>query len=527
MAIAPTHPHTRTYPDLAQFSATAPGLLSRSVDRDPPRPLVVDGDVVLDLARLRERVVQAQQALHESGVQRGDVVSMQLPNWWEAVAFAHAVWGIGAVLNPVTPIYRASELRMIFNVARPTLVITPGVYREVDYAEMSRSALKDASLPGRVLSIRDFGRTAGVFETGDLGKDLEVYDDCDEISVLMFTSGTTGTPKGVLHSQRTLSYEAWSIADRFSLTRCPVFMPSPLTHITGLLYGVLLPLIVDGTVVLLDRWDPSSAVSEIEANRCTFSIGATPFLAGLVTAYERLGTGSSLEWFVCGGADVPASLVRAASTVMGTGVVRAYGLTELPTLSCGSPSDTTELLESTDGGVVGSSEARLAHEIEGVGELEIHGPEMFLGYLDPAHNADAFTSDGWFRTGDLARLGDYHVTIAGRLKDVIVRGGENISAKEVEDLILELPNVADVAVVGVADPVLGERACAVIVPHGSPPTLEELAACLDASQVARQKIPEFLLLTDALPRTASGKVQKFLVRADAQARLTAEQAVER
>jgi cyclohexanecarboxylate-CoA ligase len=296
-------------------------------------------------------------------------------------------------------------------------------------------------------------------------------------------------------------------------------MPSPLGHITGLLFGIILPILTDGRVVLLDRWNPAEAVVQVESHACSFSVGATPFLSGLVKEYSLRGQQSALEWFVCGGADVPSDLVSKAKETMGTNVARAYGLTEMPTLCCASPSMPLELRESTDGEVIGEADARLGSGTGGLQELQVHGPELFLGYLDPSDNERAFTPDGWFRTGDLARLDGRYVTIVGRAKDVIVRGGENISAKEVEDLIRCMDSVSDVAIVGVADSELGERACAVIVPIDRAPALSDVTEHLVASGVAKQKCPEYLIVESSLPVTPSGKVRKFELRDIAAQRL--------
>ncbi len=196
--------------------------------------------------------------------------------------------------------------------------------------------------------------------------------------------------------------------------------------------------------------------------------------------------------------------------------MRAYGLTEMPTVTCGGPADPPEVHEDTDGRLTGSSTARLASESGGTGELEVRGPELCLGYLDPADTAASFTADGWFRTGDLARLGPGGtVTIAGRVKDIVVRGGENISVKEVEDYLAEHPRIADVAIVGVPDDVLGERACAVVIARGAAPALADITAFLISRDIARHKIPEHLIITGDLPRTASGKIQKFVLRQNA------------
>jgi cyclohexanecarboxylate-CoA ligase len=291
-------------------------------------------------------------------------------------------------------------------------------------------------------------------------------------------------------------------------------MPSPVGHVTGLVYGVLMPLLMDGSCVLQAEWDAVAGADLIERHGATVCVGATPFLRGLTDEYTRRGQKSALRAFICGGADVPPSLVHAAGQALGSVVARAYGLTEMPTVTCGGPDDPEPVRAGTDGRLTGTSQARLAGpDGDGPGELEVRGPELCLGYLDPADTAAAFTADGWFRTGDLARLGpDRDVTIVGRVKDIVVRGGENISMKEVEDYLAAHPQVADVAIVGVPDDVLGERACAFVVPSGAAPSLAGLASYLTGQGIARHKLPEYLLLTDDLPRTLSGKIQKFRLR---------------
>jgi cyclohexanecarboxylate-CoA ligase len=318
-------------------------------------------------------------------------------------------------------------------------------------------------------------------------------------------------------------------------------MPSPVGHITGLVYGVLMPLLMDGLCVLQAEWDPQTGAELIEENGCTVCVGATPFLRGLTDAYRELGHQSPLRAFICGGADVPPSLVSDAERALGATVTRAYGLTEMPTVTCGGPDDPDSVRRDTDGRLTGSSQARLnvtgdpLGEAQGdsltgaegdplngaegdplngaEGELEVRGPELCLGYLDPTDTAAAFTADGWFRTGDLARLSpDGSVTIAGRAKDIVVRGGENISVREVEDYLVAHPLIADVAIVAVPDAALGERACAFVVAADRAPSLTEISGYLAAQGIARQKLPEHLIVVDALPRTPSGKIQKFLLR---------------
>ena len=319
----------------------------------------------------------------------------------------------------------------------------------------------------------------------------------------------------MLHSHQTLEYEDRSIISLLGLTPADtIFMPSPVTHITGFLYGVVMPAMLGVACVMLDVWDPARARQLIETEQCRFTLAATPFLLGLVEQYESDQARSALRVFPCGGADVPPDLVRRARKVMGTDVVRVYGSSEFPTFSCGGPGDEEAVAAQSDGRPIGPVRYRLDEPADGVGELLVSGPELFLGYLDPALNADAFTPDGYFRTGDLASVGpDQAVTIRGRVKDVINRGGEKISAREVEDLIFEHPAVREVAVVAMPDPVLVERVSAyVVLEPGSTLTLAEISSHLQARRIARQKIPEQVTVVDHLPKTASGKVQKFLLR---------------
>jgi cyclohexanecarboxylate-CoA ligase len=240
-------------------------------------------------------------------------------------------------------------------------------------------------------------------------------------------------------------------------------------------------------------------------------VAATPFLHGIVHHPRRSEFDtSSMRVFACGGADVPPELIRAATAALGCTVSRGYGSTEYPTATASNSADAVAKRAQTDGRTIGAAQVRVAAD----GELQVRGPEMFLGYLDSSLNADAFTDDGWLHTGDLARIDDDgYVEIVGRQKDVIIRGGENISAKEIEDQLFEHPAIADAAVVSTPDPVLGELVCAVVVPEpGASITLPQVIEWLTVRRMARQKIPERLLLLDELPRNASGKVQKFRLR---------------
>jgi cyclohexanecarboxylate-CoA ligase len=523
MSVLATRARSPLEPELSAQESTSTSLLLKRAKLFPKETCVIDGEVVLTYDEVVRRIRFYQDVLMDSGIQPGDVVSVQLPNWWETVVIAHAIWSVRAVLNPITPSYRGSELKTLFTLARPKVVIAPEIYREMNYFEMVNQALTEANLHAKVVTVNraDDLRMEGISKDESTSGRIVDLSMPDDISLLMFTSGTTGTPKGVLHNHRTLQYECQSIINLFKLKQECIFMPSPLAHITGLLYGVIMPILMGSEVVLQSHWDPKEALRLIEKYRCKVTVAATPFLRGLLDEYKVASRHSSLEVFICGGADIPPQLVAAASDVLETKVVRAYGLTEMPTVTCGGPEDPTEISQETDGRPIGTSIVRLSGSREGVGELEVTGPELFFGYLNEADNRSAFTEDGWFKTGDLATIGENGaVTIVGRSKDLIVRGGENISTKEIEDLLLTLPEIQDVAIVGIPDELLGEKACAAVVSTNKSLSIKQISQFLAAKSIAKYKFPEHILLVDNLPRTASGKVQKFVLRKECALRLS-------
>ncbi|MGH9026720.1 MAG: AMP-binding protein, partial [Acidimicrobiia bacterium] len=298
------------------------------------------------------------------------------------------------------------------------------------------------------------------------------------------------------------------------MTSAEVFvMPSPVAHISGLLYGELLPIRLGATSVLMPVWDPGRFLELVAAERGTFCGGATPFLRGVVEHPELFRHDlSSLRLFPCGGADVPPDLIRAAIADLGVRTGRGYGSTEFPSItSSAGPGEPDDKRAETDGRPVGANQVRLRDD-----EIEARGPELFLGYRDPALDADAFTDDGWFRTGDLGVLdSEGYLTVTGRRKDIVVRSGEKISAREIEDLLERHPRVGAVAVVAVPDEITGERACACVIPvgGGDPPILAELGEYLLDLGLSRRKVPEQLEVVAELPMTPSGKVKKHELRA--------------
>src|SRR5579862_5189898 len=518
--------------------------LDIAADRHPDSIALVDRDRTLTYEELRTAVSHSTAGLRAAGVRRGDTVSWILPNWLEAAVTHFAAVRLGAISNPIVPIYRHREVEFILREARSRVVIIPAVYRNFDYAAMIedlRPQLFDLDHVFVVAGAADGRGSFEPFETlleprlGDGGEadgDRSAHDP----ALLLFTSGTTSDPKGVVHSHNTLVYENESIASFYGLTAHDVvFMPSPVAHITGLLYGVQLPPMLGSPVIFQDLWDPVHAVTLLERHGATFTVGATPFLYGLVAETAGMESPSlALRVFACGGADVPPELVRVATRQLKCCVARVYGSTEYPTLTGSSAVDALDQRAKTDGRLIGSAEMRVVDEndalvpLGAVGEIVVRGPEMFLGYLEDAEiSQNAFDNDGWFHTGDLAYLNDEgYLTIVGRKKDIIIRGGENISAKEIEDLLFEHPRVTEVAIVGMPDPALVEKICAfVVLADAEPLELGDLCRLLDTKRIAKQKFPERLEVVDALPKTASGKVQKFRLREAIRAKLLAEGAL--
>jgi cyclohexanecarboxylate-CoA ligase len=491
----------------------------------PDATAVTDGATALTFGELERSVRAVAAGLANLGVGRGEAVSWQLPNWHEAVVLHHAVLRLGAVSNPIIPIYRQREVGYILAQARSRVVVVPGAFRGFDYPAMIAQLRPGLPCLRHVVVARPAGGTALAFEDlldAEPGAAEPVARRADDPILLMFTSGTTADPKGVLHTHNTLDYENRSIIEVYGLGPGDVvFMPSPVTHITGLLYGLQLPAMLGTRVVLQDIWDPTAALRLIEAQRCSFTVAATPFLHGLVHHPDLASFDvSSLRVFACGGADVPPALIRQAGERLGGTATRVYGSTEFPTLSTSPPNASQDKRAGTDGRVIAAAEYRIVNDADvdlpagEVGELLVRGPELFTGYLRDSDNDGAFTPDGWFRTGDLAAAdaGGY-VSIRGRTKDIVLRGGENISVTEVENLLFEHPAVREVAIIAMPDPVMTERACAFVVPQSEQaPTLEELAEFLLSKQLARQKLPERLEIIAELPKTQSGKVQKFRLR---------------
>jgi len=470
-----------------------------------------------------------------SGVKPGQTVSFQLPNWTEAAVVNVACALAGFVINPVIPIYRQSELRFILKDCRARMIFIPETFRNIDYPEMINGLRVDLPDLNSVVIVR--GKSEGqplyasLIAAGRTSEASLVQSDPDDAKFILYTSGTTGQPKGVIYSHNQGRRPIWASMEAWGLkpgTR--LLMPSPLTHVTGFAYGIEAPFHFGIRTVLMEKWDAARAADLIEDEKIDFMVGATPFLQELVEEAEKRGTPlGSLKIFACGGAAVPPDLIRRANRVLvNCRTFRVFGSSECPMVTQGCLDD-AELAATTDGRVydwdvkvVDAEGTPLASGAEG--EILARGPSLFRGYTDQAANRDAFDGDGYFRTGDLGIVtADGLLTITGRKKDIIIRGGENLSAKEIEDALHEHPAIREAAVVAMPHPRLGEGVCAFIIAAGSvAPGQKALAAWLKDKGLAPQKWPERIEYVAELPKTASGKVQKHILRKTIGGMLTGE-----
>jgi cyclohexanecarboxylate-CoA ligase len=414
----------------------------------------------------------------------------------------------------------------ILRQTRARVLVIPGRYRDCDHRELATALRPELPHLAEVIVARDHPspgmRTLeSLHETSRAAPASPVAPS--DVALVIHTSGTTADPKGVLHSHQTLLAEASSLAPVHQLTADDtVLMPSPLTHISGLVHALLVPALLGSHAVLMPRWDATEALRLIAAEQVTYMVGAPTFLRELAQ-HRSLHPADvrSLRLFSCGGADVDPTLIAEAAARLGCVAKRVYGSTEFPTITTTGPDDPPARRVDSEGRPVGAAEVRLVGDDDAPvpvgreGEILARGPECFLGYLDGSQNAESFTTDGWFRTGDLATLDDAgYLRITGRKKDIIIRKGENISARELEDLLAAHPSVAEVAVVGVPDAAAGEIACAVLRlrPGHAALSLAQLTEHLLARGLSKRKLPERLVIATDFPRTASGKVLKRTLR---------------
>ncbi|EPQ71067.1 AMP-binding protein [Mycobacterium marinum] len=493
---------------------TLADALREAAQSTPQRVALVDADRQLDCQELHRQAMALAQHLR-SRMPAGSVVSFMLPNWHEAAVIYLASTLAAMVANPVLPSLREHELRFILEDAGSRMIFAPADFRGHDYTSMLRRVA--AQLPSRPEVIEVRGQCPGgvsTFQSLLVGREAAAplpTADPDAVRMVLYTSGTTGRPKGVLHTHNSIHALICQIRDHWMVEPGDGFLvASPIAHIGGSIYAFECPLLLGTTAVLLDRWDADRAVQLMTSKRCTHMAGATPFLEQLLAAAQRAGTRlPDLKFFVCGGASVSPSLIRCATDYFDKAVVtRVYGSTEVPVTTIGAP-DSSAHAAATDGRV-GAADVKLV-----AGEIRVRGPQMLVGYRHPEDEAGSFDAQGYFRTGDLGHwVDDEYLVVTGRAKDIIIRNGENISPKEIEDILITHPGIADVAIVGLPDDRTGERACAVIVAAADPPPgLPGVRAFLEGAGVARFKIPEQVVIWDHLPKNDAGKIVKHRIKA--------------
>ena len=505
--------------------------------RAPDRPAVIGPGErpTLTYGELLELADRAALALLERGVRPGDVVSVQLPNWPEYVILLLAIERIGAVMNPLTTILREREIAQMLELGRSRMLVVPATFRGHDHGAMAMRLVADAPALQTILVVgsgppRDaltwdefLGDRAASIDPRDRAWLDHLRPDANAVTELAFTSGTTGEPKGVLHTHNTAVATVGSTLRRQRLDAASVVhVVTPVGHNAGYFYGVRLALQSGAAMVLQDFWDPHEALRLIERHRATFTYGVTTFLVDLLAAGPERYDIASLQAYMCGGASIPPSVAYEAMARLPGRLVPIFGMTEHGHSTGTDPDTPLDKVCNTDGSpqpemelkVVNDRGRRLGPRREG--RLLLRGPFNFIGYIQGRAFSEAFfDAEDFFDTGDLAYLDeDGFLRITGRSKDLIIRGGENVPVKEIEDLLVTHPAILEAALVAAPDPRLGERAVAYVrLAPDTSVSLDEVRAFLSERQVTRQFWPEAVTALAEFPRTASGKIQKFELRA--------------
>jgi acyl-CoA synthetase (AMP-forming)/AMP-acid ligase II len=493
---------------------TCADALRQIARQDPDRILIVDGETLLTARALLDRAKCLAQVMLPRFAP-GSTVSFMLPNWHEAAVIYMAATLAGMVAHPILPSLRDQDLRFMLADIKSRMIFVPSAYRGHDYAAMLTRVGAQLQVPPEVIVLRGDAGSHTAFEAlrAEGGSAPLPALDANDVRMVLYTSGTTGSPKGVMHTHNSLGALIRQIGAHWLIEPGDRFLvPSPISHIGGSIYAFEMPLMLGTTAVLMESWDPTAAIEIMLRERVTHMAGATPFLKALLAAARAAETRlPDLKLFICGGASVPPSLIDEASAYFEKAIVsRVYGSTEVPVTTVGviSHSD-REHAATTDGcpgiAIVGLSE---------VGEICARGPQMLVGYVHSEDEASAFDEAGYFRTGDQGCWVDRdYLVVTGRIKDIIIRNGENIAPKEIEDLLVGHPGIAEVTIVGVPDTKTGERAVAVIVArHGATVDVASLNSFLSQQGVAKFKYPESVFVWDTLPRNDAGKVLKAVVR---------------
>jgi cyclohexanecarboxylate-CoA ligase len=499
-------------------------LVDRRADASPDHPMLIaaDGETVT-FGEFRNRAERAAAGLHDMGVTTGSVVSWQLPSRIDTVVLSIALSRLGAVQNPIIHLYREREVGFALRQTGAAVFVIPGTWRDIDFADIAERALAGAPTRPRILSIEEGLPDAdpAVLPSPPRGTAPEDAP----IRWIYYTSGSTADPKGVQHTDQTLIAGGWGLARALDMNPDDVgSIAFPFAHIAGPDYLVTM-LTFGFPAVIVEAFSAPDVLPIFRKHGATMVGGSTAFYVAYLAEQRKTPDEPilpALRLMSGGGAAKPPEVhFEVRDEIGGRGVVHGYGMTEVPMISNGSPHDTDEQLANTDGKPVEGADVRIV-TLDGrpaapdeEGEVRVKGPMVFHGYTDPALNAEAFDEDGYFRTGDLGKLrADGHLTLTGRLKDVIVRKGENISAKEIEDLLYTHPNVVEVAVIGLPDAERGERVCAVVqLAEGTNGfDLSDVVTFCREAGLMTQKIPEQLEIRTEWPRAGTGKIVKKSLR---------------
>lgn len=471
------------------------------------------------------------------GIESGDRIAFQLPGCWcEFTVIYLACLKIGAVSVPLLPSWREAELVWVLNKCQAKMFFAPTLFKQTRPVDLILPLQNQLPQLQQIVGVDKLAPATSSLSLSQIIADntpltTAITTHGDELAAVLFTSGTEGLPKGVMLTHNNILASERAYCARLNLTWQDVFMmPAPLGHATGFLHGVTAPFLIGARSVLLDIFTPDACLALLEQQRCTCMLGATPFVYDLLNVLEKQPADlSALRFFLCGGTTIPKKVARECQQ-LGIKLLSVYGSTESSPHAVVNLDDPLSRFMHTDGYAAAGVEIKVVDDARKTlppgceGEEASRGPNVFMGYFDePELTARALDEEGWYYSGDLCRMDEAgYIKITGRKKDIIVRGGENISSREVEDILLQHPKIHDACVVAMPDERLGERSCAYVVlkaPHHSL-SLEEVVAFFSRKRVAKYKYPEHIVVIEKLPRTASGKIQKFLLRKDIMRRLT-------
>ncbi|EER1711733.1 medium-chain fatty-acid--CoA ligase [Escherichia coli] len=470
------------------------------------------------------------------GIESGDRIAFQLPGWCEFTVIYLACLKIGAVSVPLLPSWREAELVWVLNKCQAKMFFAPTLFKQTRPVDLILPLQNQLPQLQQIVGVDKLAPATSALSLSQIIADnthltTAITVHGDELAAVLFTSGTEGLPKGVMLTHNNILASERAYCARLNLTWQDVFMmPAPLGHATGFLHGVTAPFLIGARSVLLDIFTPDACLALLEQQRCTCMLGATPFVYDLLNVLEKQPADlSALRFFLCGGTTIPKKVARECQQ-RGIKLLSVYGSTESSPHAVVNLDDPLSRFMHTDGYAAAGVEIKVVDDARKTlppgceGEEASRGPNVFMGYFDePELTARALDEEGWYYSGDLCRMDEAgYIKITGRKKDIIVRGGENISSREVEDILLQHPKIHDACVVAMPDERLGERSCAYVVlnaPHHSL-SLEEVVAFFSRKRVAKYKYPEHIVVIEKLPRTASGKIQKFLLRKDIMRRLT-------